>query len=82
MRPLGRAAGKTSPTAVTIAGLVLGLLAAVAAACGSFLCALALWLANRLCDGLDGGLARAQGPKIQGVAVRLQTQVQEARAPN
>ncbi len=43
---------------VTLAGLVLGLGSAVAAASQLWLLALALWLVSRACDGLDGPLAR------------------------
>ncbi|MDQ6738005.1 MAG: CDP-alcohol phosphatidyltransferase family protein, partial [Gemmatimonadota bacterium] len=46
------------PNAVTIAAWFMGLVAAIAAARGWFGCALALWIANRLLDGIDGTLAR------------------------
>lgn len=45
--------------AVTIAGIVLGIGAGVAAARADFTLALLLILANRLLDGLDGAVARA-----------------------
>ncbi len=44
---------------VTAAGLALGLVAAGAAALGAFGAALALMLASRIADGLDGAVARA-----------------------
>lgn len=46
---------------VTSAGLGIGLAAAAAAALGAFAAALALWLLNRLLDGLDGEVARRLG---------------------
>lgn len=46
---------------VTSAGLGIGLAAALAAALGAFPAALALWLLNRLLDGLDGEVARRLG---------------------
>ncbi|MFD2024625.1 CDP-alcohol phosphatidyltransferase family protein [Promicromonospora aerolata] len=47
-----------TPDRVTMAGLVLGLAAAGAAALSWWGVALALWLISRLADGLDGPLAR------------------------
>ena len=44
---------------VTIAGFLLGIAAAAAIAAGQYLGGLALLLASRLCDGLDGAVARA-----------------------
>jgi phosphatidylglycerophosphate synthase len=46
---------------VTIAGFVLGIAAATAIAMGHFFAGLVLLLASRLCDGLDGAVARAAG---------------------
>ncbi|WP_114965432.1 CDP-alcohol phosphatidyltransferase family protein [Alkalilacustris brevis] len=46
---------------VTLAGLALGLAAAVAIALGAFWTGLALILVSRLADGLDGAVARARG---------------------
>ncbi|MFN4100487.1 MAG: CDP-alcohol phosphatidyltransferase family protein [Pararhodobacter sp.] len=51
---------------VTLAGLVLGLLAALAIALGAPLVGLALILASRLADGLDGAVARATRPSDLG----------------
>jgi phosphatidylglycerophosphate synthase len=52
--------------AITVAGFALGLGAAAAAAAGAFGLALGLILANRLCDGLDGAVARIAGPTDRG----------------
>ena len=62
-RPLDRTAAWidrswVSPDRVTVAGLVLGLGSAAAAALTLWPVALVLWLASRLADGLDGPLAR------------------------
>lgn len=50
-----------SANAVTLAGLIPALGAAAAIAHGQYLVGLALILANRLLDGLDGAVARASG---------------------
>lgn len=47
-----------TPNRLTAAGLVLGVGSAAAAATGHWGPSLALWLASRLADGLDGPLAR------------------------
>lgn len=52
--------------AVTFAGFALGLVAAVAIAIGAPLAGLALLLASRLCDGLDGAVARHTRPTDRG----------------
>lgn len=52
--------------AVTVGGFALGLLAALAVALDHSLVALALFLLNRLADGLDGALARINGPTDRG----------------
>jgi phosphatidylglycerophosphate synthase len=44
---------------VTLGGIILGLAAGVAIANGEFLTGLVLILGNRLCDGVDGAVARA-----------------------
>ncbi|MBO6868555.1 MAG: CDP-alcohol phosphatidyltransferase family protein [Thalassococcus sp.] len=61
LNALGRALARTgiSPNAVTLIGLVLGLLSAVMIAQGAPLAALIPLLASRLADGLDGAIARA-----------------------
>lgn len=51
---------------VTVAGLVLGLAAAVAIAFGSLWGGLVLILVSRLADGLDGAVARQTGPTDLG----------------
>jgi phosphatidylglycerophosphate synthase len=53
------AAAGVSADAVTIAGFLVGMTAAVAIALGRPDAALALFLAGRLADGLDGAVARA-----------------------
>jgi phosphatidylserine synthase len=50
-----------SPVAITAVGLVIGIGACVAAGFEAWWAALALWLANRTLDGLDGPLARLRG---------------------
>lgn len=61
LNALGRrlAAWGIGANAVTLAGLALGIAAAVAIAHGDYWLGLALILANRLLDGLDGAIARA-----------------------
>ena len=49
------------PLLVTGAGWLAGVAACVAAGFGLWIPALALWLVNRLLDGLDGPLARRRG---------------------
>lgn len=51
---------------LTFTGLALGLGGAGAIALGHIGWGLALILANRLCDGLDGAVARARGPSDLG----------------
>ena len=55
------AARGLSANAITVAGFALGLCAAVAIAGRAYLLGLALLLLNRLCDGLDGAVARRVG---------------------
>jgi phosphatidylglycerophosphate synthase len=62
--PLARAgqrlaAAGISADAVSIGGCLIGLAAALAASAGQFYLALALLIANRIADGLDGAIARA-----------------------
>ena len=52
--------------AVTFAGLVIGLLAALAIGTGYFALAFALIVVNRIIDGLDGAVARASTPTDRG----------------
>lgn len=51
---------------LTLAGFALGVLAAAAIAFGMWALALALILANRVMDGLDGTVARLNGPTDRG----------------
>ncbi len=51
---------------LTAYGLVVGLFAAAAIAVGAFGWALALVIVNRLIDGLDGAVARVNGPSDLG----------------
>jgi phosphatidylglycerophosphate synthase len=55
------AARGLSANAVTVAGFAIGLSAAVAIASRAYLLGLGLLLLNRLCDGLDGAIARRRG---------------------
>ncbi|MBD8868247.1 CDP-alcohol phosphatidyltransferase family protein [Nocardioides donggukensis] len=64
--PLDAAAGlleraHVRPLGVTLVGWLVGVAACVAAGTGHWWWALALWLGNRLLDGLDGPLARRTG---------------------
>jgi phosphatidylglycerophosphate synthase len=64
--PLERLAGPLvarglSANAVTLIGFALGLCALAAIALQAYLLGLGLLLVNRLCDGLDGALARRLG---------------------
>ncbi|HCY03395.1 MAG TPA: hypothetical protein DHU71_11625, partial [Erythrobacter sp.] len=51
---------------ITFLGLALGLAGAAAISGGYFSAGLGLILANRLLDGLDGAVARANGPTVLG----------------
>ena len=69
--PLNRA-GRTlaalglSANMLTFSGLALGLGGAAAVAMGEFWIGLALIIANRMLDGLDGAVARVRGPTPLG----------------
>ena len=52
--------------AITAVGLGLGLAAAGLIAAGQYQAGLAAFIANRLCDGLDGAVARRLGPTDRG----------------
>jgi phosphatidylserine synthase len=56
---LAGALGRLGAGPLTALALAVGLASAVAAALGAFGLALALWLLNRLVDGIDGEVARA-----------------------
>ena len=69
--PLARAGQRLAAAgigadALTIGGCLLGLAAALAIAAGQFYIALALLIANRVADGLDGAIARATRPTDRG----------------
>ncbi|MEM7690093.1 MAG: CDP-alcohol phosphatidyltransferase family protein [Pseudomonadota bacterium] len=68
LNALGRGLAKLGVTAnlLTFTGLALGLGGAAAIAMGQLATGLALILANRLLDGLDGAVARARGPTRLG----------------
>ncbi|MEP0561332.1 MAG: CDP-alcohol phosphatidyltransferase family protein [Qipengyuania citrea] len=65
---LGSALARRGVTAnaITFLGLALGLAGAAAISVGYFSVGLGLILANRLLDGLDGAVARANGPTVLG----------------
>ncbi|MGB2001230.1 MAG: CDP-alcohol phosphatidyltransferase family protein, partial [Candidatus Puniceispirillaceae bacterium] len=68
LNPVGRqlAASGISANQVSVVGFAFGVAAAVAVATGAGLIAALLLAANRLCDGLDGAVARANGPTDLG----------------
>ena len=68
LRHLAAALNKTGLRAnhVTIGGFVLGVIACVGVATGLTLLAVICWGLNRLADGIDGALARHQGPTRLG----------------
>ena len=64
-RPLARIVGVidvpwVTPDRLTLAGLILGVASAAFAASQLWAVALVAWLVSRLCDGLDGSLARTR----------------------
>jgi phosphatidylglycerophosphate synthase len=62
LAPAARRVGRAvSPNAVSALACAAGLACAWCAARGAYGAGLALWLLNRLLDGFDGALARAQG---------------------
>ena len=68
LNPLGRWLGVRGVTAdqVTLVGFALGLGSAFAIAAGQFKLGLTLIALNRVCDGLDGAIARATRPTDRG----------------
>ncbi|PKP70942.1 MAG: hypothetical protein CVT82_04015 [Alphaproteobacteria bacterium HGW-Alphaproteobacteria-4] len=60
------AARGISADQITLAGFVLGVLAVPALALGQFWLALGLIALNRVADGLDGAVARLNGPTDRG----------------
>ena len=66
LAPLARLLGPAvSPDAVSWAACAVGLAGAFAVASGAAEWGLALWIANRVLDGLDGTLARVHGRTTQ-----------------
>jgi phosphatidylglycerophosphate synthase len=61
LRPVAAKVWVPSAFATSAIGLSFGIGAALAAANGWIAVSLALWLLNRLCDGLDGDIARLRG---------------------
>lgn len=59
--PLAARLQSLSPNLITVLAALIGIAAALAAALGAYPIALALWLANRVADGLDGMVARYTG---------------------
>ena len=57
---------KLTANQVTVVGFVIGAAACAALALGAPLLAFALFVMNRVADGLDGALARLQGPSDLG----------------
>ncbi len=57
---------RISADALTLAGFGVGALGALAIALGQWPAALALIVANRIMDGLDGAVARLNGPTERG----------------
>lgn len=68
MEPMARALVAVGVRAdqITVTGCLIGLLAALAAACGLFWVALLGLALNRLADGLDGPVARMTAPTDRG----------------
>ena len=68
LNPVGGALARIGVTAnqVSFVGFGLGLGAAMAVALGSEIAAVVLIIANRVCDGLDGAVARASGTSDLG----------------
>ncbi|HUR93374.1 MAG TPA: CDP-alcohol phosphatidyltransferase family protein [Gemmatimonadales bacterium] len=58
---IARHMSRVPPTAVTLLAFAAGLAAAAAILAGLRPLAFALWIVNRVLDGLDGTLARSQG---------------------
>lgn len=66
--PLAKRLDRIGLTAdqASIAGFLIGVCAVPALASGDYMLAMVLILANRAADGLDGALARQQGPTDRG----------------
>jgi phosphatidylglycerophosphate synthase len=61
LAPLAAAVRGVPPNVLSLLALLVGLAAAVAAQTGSWNAGLALWIGNRVLDGLDGSVARLAG---------------------
>jgi phosphatidylglycerophosphate synthase len=59
LRPIAGKLGRISPNAITVLAMLVGLAAAGTSALHWYWPALALWLTNRMLDGLDGMVARS-----------------------
>lgn len=59
LRPIAGKLGRISPNAITVLAMFVGLSSAGTAALQWYWLALALWLLNRVLDGLDGMVARS-----------------------
>ena len=68
LNPAGRVLADRGVSAnhVTVLGFGFGLAAAIAVASGATALAALLFSANRMCDGLDGAIARVRGPTDLG----------------
>ena len=68
LNPVGGLLARTGVTAnqISFVGFAFGLAAALAVVIGSELAAVLLIIANRVCDGLDGAVARASGTSDLG----------------
>ena len=68
LQPIARMLSRTgiSADAISLIGFLVGLMAFAALATGHWTLGLALILANRLLDGLDGAVARINGPTHRG----------------
>lgn len=68
LNPVGRLLARVGITAnqISVIGFGFGLAAALAVMLGSELAAVVLIAANRICDGLDGAVARASGTSDLG----------------
>jgi len=58
LRSIAQPVAKLNPTVVTGVALLVGIAAAVSLAQGQYWLGLALWIVNRVLDGLDGTIAR------------------------
>ncbi len=63
------AAAGVSADAISLTGFVVGVAGAAAIAAGWFGVGLAAILASRVCDGLDGAVARLNGPTDRGAFI-------------